>query len=91
MCGEDEVAGLENSSLRDSITRSCARRAPRLEFYSTTTVPDREGEVSLLSGLIVVGSHGRKGLDRFRLGSLAESVARHACCLVLILRIPPST
>jgi nucleotide-binding universal stress UspA family protein len=36
--------------------------------------------------LIVIGSHGRKGLDRFLLGSVAESVARHAHCSVQIVR-----
>jgi nucleotide-binding universal stress UspA family protein len=36
--------------------------------------------------LIVVGSHGRKGLQRFMLGSVAESVARGAYCSVLIVR-----
>jgi nucleotide-binding universal stress UspA family protein len=40
--------------------------------------------------LIVVGSHGRKGLRRFLLGSVAESVARHAPCSVLIVRAPAS-
>jgi nucleotide-binding universal stress UspA family protein len=38
--------------------------------------------------LIVVGSHGRKGLERFFLGSVSEAVARHARCSVLIVRIP---
>lgn len=37
--------------------------------------------------LIVLGSHGRKGLQRFMLGSVAESVARGAYCSVLIVRI----
>jgi nucleotide-binding universal stress UspA family protein len=36
--------------------------------------------------LIVVGSHGRKGVKRFLLGSVAEAVARHAPCSVLIVR-----
>lgn len=36
--------------------------------------------------LIVLGSHGRKGLQRFMLGSVAESVARGAYCSVLIVR-----
>ena len=36
--------------------------------------------------LIVVGSHGRHGLQRFMLGSVAESVARGAYCSVLIVR-----
>ena len=36
--------------------------------------------------LIMVGSHGRKGLQNFLLGSVAESVARHAPCSVTIVR-----
>jgi nucleotide-binding universal stress UspA family protein len=36
--------------------------------------------------LIVVGSHGRKGLNRFLLGSVSEAVARHAHCSVEIVR-----
>jgi nucleotide-binding universal stress UspA family protein len=37
--------------------------------------------------LIVVGSHGRKGAERFLMGSVAETVARHAPCSVEIVRI----
>ncbi len=36
--------------------------------------------------LIVVGSHGRNGVERFLLGSVAEFVARHAACSVEIVR-----
>ena len=36
--------------------------------------------------LIMVGSHGHRGLRRFLLGSVAESVARHADCSVEIVR-----
>ncbi len=35
---------------------------------------------------IVLGSHGEKGLRKFLLGSVAEFVARHAHCSVLIVR-----
>jgi nucleotide-binding universal stress UspA family protein len=38
--------------------------------------------------LIVVGSHGQSGIQRFLLGSVAEFVARHAKCSVEILRTP---
>ncbi len=38
--------------------------------------------------LIVVGSHGRKGLGRFLLGSVSEAVMRHAPCSVEIVRMP---
>jgi len=39
--------------------------------------------------LIVVGSHGRRGLEHFLLGSVSEAVARHAPCSVEVVRIPP--
>src|SRR5271157_4400167 len=41
--------------------------------------------------LIVVGSHGQRGIQRFLLGSVAEFVARHAKCSVEIVRTPAST
>ena len=36
--------------------------------------------------LIVIGSHGRRGLTRALLGSVAEVVMRHAHCPVLVVR-----
>jgi universal stress protein A len=39
------------------------------------------------AGLIVMGTHGRRGLSRMLLGSVAESVVRTAQCPVLV--IPP--
>ena len=36
--------------------------------------------------LIVLGSHGRRGLERVVLGSVSEAVARHALCSVQIMR-----
>ncbi|MFN7931110.1 MAG: universal stress protein [Blastocatellia bacterium] len=38
--------------------------------------------------LLVVGSHGRRGLDRFLLGSVSQAVALHAPCSVEIVRTP---
>jgi nucleotide-binding universal stress UspA family protein len=38
--------------------------------------------------LIVVGSHGRRGLTRFLLGSVSQAVALHAPCSVEIVRTP---
>ncbi len=36
--------------------------------------------------LIVVGSHGHRGIDRFLLGSVSEAVAMHAGCSVDVIR-----
>lgn len=41
--------------------------------------------------LIVLGSHGRAGLQRFLLGSVSEKVLAHAPCTVLISREPKLT
>jgi nucleotide-binding universal stress UspA family protein len=38
--------------------------------------------------LLVVGSHGRTGLEAFLLGSVARNVAKHARCPVLVARAP---
>jgi nucleotide-binding universal stress UspA family protein len=39
--------------------------------------------------LIVVGSHGRSGLVRLMLGSVAEQVTRLAPCPVLVVKLQP--
>jgi nucleotide-binding universal stress UspA family protein len=36
--------------------------------------------------LIVVGSHGHRGIERFLLGSVSEGVALHANCSVEVIR-----
>ncbi|HEV3203601.1 MAG TPA: universal stress protein, partial [Gemmataceae bacterium] len=38
--------------------------------------------------LIVMGTHGRTGLERFLIGSVAEKVMRDAPCSVLVVKLP---
>ncbi len=40
--------------------------------------------------LIVLGTHGRKGLSRLLLGSVAEKVLREASCPVLTVKLSPT-
>jgi universal stress protein A len=42
---------------------------------------------NLPADLVVVGTHGRTGLKRLALGSVAEAVVRGAGCSVLVVRI----
>lgn len=40
----------------------------------------------LRADLILVGTHGRKGLNRLLVGSVSEAVTRHAHCPVMVVR-----
>lgn len=56
--------------------------------------PDREivnlaGEID--AGLIVMGSRGRGGISRALMGSVSDSVVRHAHCPVLVVRKEKTT
>jgi nucleotide-binding universal stress UspA family protein len=37
--------------------------------------------------LIILGSHGRTGLERFAMGSVSETVVHHAPCSVMVVRV----
>ncbi len=43
------------------------------------------------AGMVVIGSHGRTGLERLFIGSVAEAVLRHSPCPVLVIRQPAAT
>ncbi|MDH4185771.1 MAG: universal stress protein [Nitrospira sp.] len=46
------------------------------------TVAERSSEFDLL----IVGSHSRRGVERFLLGSVSHSIVHHAACPVLVVR-----
>jgi universal stress protein A len=53
------------------------------------TVEEITGLAKLVkSDLIVMGTHGRKGVGRLLMGSIAEAVLRRAHCPVLTLKVP---
>ena len=69
--------------------------AAGLEESGTVAVPTGTPKEVILQNaeewgadLIVCGSHGRRGLGRFLLGSVSEAVALHAHCSVEIVRAP---
>ncbi|MEP7304384.1 MAG: universal stress protein [Acidobacteriota bacterium] len=75
-----------------------ARAAQRLRaagFSTTTAVREGDPQHAILEcaaewhpDLIVLGSHGRRGLDRLVLGSVSEAVSRRAACSVEVVRSP---
>jgi nucleotide-binding universal stress UspA family protein len=68
-------------------TRQRTDRTVRFQLRSgapALTLADAAAEAN--ADLVVVGSHGRRGLRRFVLGSVAEVTARHAPCATLIAR-----
>jgi nucleotide-binding universal stress UspA family protein len=91
---QDEILKEDVQHAQESVNE--ASQALRSAGFSVTTrVVQSEARTGILdiaaewrADLIVLGSHGRKGLRRFLLGSIAESVARHAQCSVLVVRIP---
>ena len=55
------------------------------------TMGDAAGEITHLAedlgaGLVVIGSRGRGGIRRALMGSVSDSVVRHAHCPVLVVR-----
>ncbi len=66
-----------------------------LEVTSAVAVPAATSKERILSeaaewgvDLIVLGSHGRRGVNRLLLGSVSEAVALHSNCSVEIIRLP---
>ena len=85
----EAVRDSAESMLADARQRAVGLGAPRVstllrsgvpwaEIAETPTDPDVD--------LVVIGTHGRTGISRFLLGSVAERVVRHADCSVLVAR-----
>lgn len=72
----------------------CSSRLRGFPNYKTvivTGIPYDEiiaTAVNIDASLIVLGTHGRTGLDRILFGSTAERVVRSAACPVLTVRLP---
>lgn len=81
------------------ITQEARKRIKAIAQEQGFTAPVRihvkEGDASTLileqaasmkADLIIMGTHGRRGVRRFFLGSVAETIVRRATCPVLTLR-----
>jgi len=66
---------------------------PRIAVHHVLLEGDPAAEITRYSAdaridLIVIGTHGRTGEERLRMGSVAEKVMREAPCSVLVVKLP---
>jgi nucleotide-binding universal stress UspA family protein len=64
---------------------------PKLPFAHRLTMGDPAGEIVRIAAeegaeMIVLGTHGRTGVTRLLMGSVAEAIVRRAPCPVLVYR-----
>jgi nucleotide-binding universal stress UspA family protein len=85
----------EQRAEAESLVTRTAKKLRDAGFQVTTAIESGNAKAVIIDSaakwatdLIVMGPHGRKGLDRFLLGSVSEAVARHAPCSVQVVRTP---
>jgi nucleotide-binding universal stress UspA family protein len=81
-------ARMDAKQLIVSIRGAIASGPMTLEFTPEGAAAEEivKAAASWPADMIVIGSHGRNELGRVLLGSVAETVMRHACCPVLVVR-----
>jgi nucleotide-binding universal stress UspA family protein len=86
---------LAEQSARRELEQMAAGRLGQIQYHVLVTTGDAAERVTsvqsaLSADLIVMGTHGRRGIPRLYLGSVAERVVKEAGCPVLTIR-PDST
>lgn len=93
------VAKVEQERRKEAtmLVEHAARHLRTVGFKTSELVKEGDPTTSILdcaanwhADLIVLGSHGWKSLGRFLMGSVSETVTRHAGCSVEVVR-PRST
>jgi nucleotide-binding universal stress UspA family protein len=94
----EDVANAANEQARAAIKAALEIIQNRTTLGLTVTTEHTTGfaKTAILEAaekwgadLIVVGSHGYKGVQRFLLGSVSQAIASHAPCSVEIIRHKP--
>jgi nucleotide-binding universal stress UspA family protein len=81
----------EHKRQAEQIVAETAKALAGPRFTVTTDVRTGDPVSAVCAGatghdLIIVGSHGRKGVDRFLLGSVSHGIVHRAGCSVLVVR-----
>ncbi|MBX3414309.1 MAG: universal stress protein [Pirellulales bacterium] len=77
-----------------AMLKAVTPNAPDVRYEHRLIVGDPAAEIVRLAeeegvDLIVLGTHGRTGLRRLLMGSVAEAIVRRANCRVLTVKPPP--
>ena len=83
--GLDELQAIAKGRLEEALRESGLPGETVVISGSATDAIVRYAE-SVAAGLVVVGTHGRSGLERLTLGSTAAGVVDRAPCSVLVVR-----
>jgi nucleotide-binding universal stress UspA family protein len=83
----EEMAEANDELSRTAGVLSATKVEKRIEAGDVAQTVVRIAEEKHVD-VIVVGSHGRTGLERLFLGSVSEHIVRHAHCPVLVVREP---
>jgi nucleotide-binding universal stress UspA family protein len=78
---EEALDGFVDDASKRGVTIRSSRSVGGAPAFTIVDVA-KEGNYDM----IVIGTHGRTGLPRVMLGSVAENVVRHAHCPVLTVR-----
>lgn len=82
------MAKQEGTALLDQLSQRSSLQPPPATFLREGSPSAEVVQVARewAAELIIIGSHGRRGVVRALLGSVAEAVMRHAPCPVLVIK-----
>jgi len=89
------IAKVEQERRKEAkeLVQRAARQLRKVGFRTSEVVDEGDPKIKIIdhaanwrADLIVLGSHGWKGLGKFMMGSVSEAVTRHAGCSVEVVR-----
>ncbi|MGB4775890.1 MAG: universal stress protein [Daejeonella sp.] len=85
-----EIMDIQKEASKNLFDRLAGQLGNEVPLYTYTKIGNPKDEILATADecdadMIILGTHGRTGLDHFLSGSIAESVARKAKCPVLIV------
>ncbi len=89
------IASVERERRKEAkaLVKRAAQRLRKIGFKTSEIIEEGDAKARIIDGaanwhanLIVLGSHGWKGLGRFLMGSVSEAVTRYAGCSVEVVR-----